>query len=326
MVTSRHEASHRIFQERPELLSPVFRLLGVPLPAKATVEVLTADVTEIRPLERRVDSVLRIEPVDDDDGGGGDGFLLAIEAQGRQDPDKAVSWAYYMSFLKAKYACPVLLLVVCQDKKTADWAAGPFRLGVEAWTSLSVHPLVLGPGNVPLIIDQEEAAEDLTMATFSAMTHGSSQEAPAILDALARALATAAPETSAYYSELLEIGLGNSRAGETWRKLMPIRTYFPGRGTMIEQALLEGEAKGRAEGRFEGRAEGRVEGLAEGLTQGRAWERALMVLRLLRNRDIAVSPEIRERISNCSDLDTLERWLDRAFTVSSAEALFDEQG
>ncbi|MFI1182826.1 hypothetical protein ACH4UT_25195 [Streptomyces sp. NPDC020799] len=79
MVTSRHEASHRIFQERPELLAPVFRLLGVPLPAKATVEVLTADVTEIRPLERRVDSVLRIEPAD---GGDGPGFLLAIEAQG----------------------------------------------------------------------------------------------------------------------------------------------------------------------------------------------------------------------------------------------------
>ncbi|WP_423595779.1 hypothetical protein [Streptomyces sp. G5(2025)] len=29
MVTSRHEASHRIFQERPEILGPVFGLLGV---------------------------------------------------------------------------------------------------------------------------------------------------------------------------------------------------------------------------------------------------------------------------------------------------------
>ncbi|MEU5419495.1 hypothetical protein ACFY1P_28450 [Streptomyces sp. NPDC001407] len=314
MVTSRHEASHRIFQERPELLAPVFRLLGVPLPAKATVEVLTADVTEIRPLERRVDSVLRIEPAD---GGDGPGFLLAIEAQGRQDQAKAASWAYYLSYLKAKYGCPALLLVVCQDKATADWASGPLRLGVDAWTSLSVHPLVLGPGNVPVIIDAEEAAQDLTMATFSAMTHGSSRDATAILDALALALATAAPETSAYYAELLEIGLGNSRAGETWRKLMPIRTYFPGRGTMIEQALLEGEEKGRAEGR--------AEGCAEGLAQGRASERALMVLRVLRNRDIAVPPEIRERVSGCKDLDTLERWLDRAFIVSEADEIFSGQ-
>ncbi|MFI1796894.1 hypothetical protein ACH427_05965 [Streptomyces sp. NPDC020379] len=86
---------------------------------------------------------------------------------------------------------------------------------------------------------------------------------------------------------------------------MPIRTYFPGRGTMIEQALLEGEAKGRAE--------------------GRAWERALMVMRVLRNRDVAVSPEVRERVSSCTDLDTLERWLDRAFIVATAEELFSEQ-
>ncbi|MEV6672051.1 hypothetical protein [Streptomyces sp. NPDC051162] len=314
MVTSRHEASHRIFQEQPGLLAPVFRLLGVPLPAKAAVEVLTADVTEIRPLERRVDSVLRIEPVGDGRSGDRGGFLLAIEAQGRQDRAKPVSWAYYMSFLKAKYACPVLLLVVCHDKATADWAAGPFRLGVDAWTSLSVHPLVLGPGNVPVITDSEEAARDLTMATFSAMTHSSHEDAPAILDALARALGAAAPESSAYYSELLEIGLGDSRAGETWRKLMPIRTYFPGRGTMIEQALLEGEAKGR------------VEGLAEGRVEGRAWERALMVMRVLKSRDIAVSPEVRERVCNCTDLDTLERWLDQAFIVASAEALFDGQG
>ncbi|MGW0390248.1 hypothetical protein ACWDYJ_04975 [Streptomyces sp. NPDC003042] len=71
-----------------------------------------------------MDSVLRIVP---DSGAGG--FLLAIEAQGRRDPDKAVSWSYYLSYLKAKYACPALLLVVCQDEVTADWAAGPFRLG-----------------------------------------------------------------------------------------------------------------------------------------------------------------------------------------------------
>ncbi|WP_329618541.1 hypothetical protein [Streptomyces sp. S465] len=97
MVSSRHEAAHRIFQERPELLAPVFRILDVPLPEEAAVEVLTPDATEIRPLERRVDSVLRVDPP------AGGGFLLAIEAQGRRDPGKAVSWAYYLSFLAAKH-------------------------------------------------------------------------------------------------------------------------------------------------------------------------------------------------------------------------------
>ncbi|MEU5050078.1 hypothetical protein [Streptomyces sp. NPDC021096] len=296
MVTSHHEAAHRIFQDRPELLAPVFRILDVPLPEKASVEVLSADATEIRPLERRVDSVLRIKPPDNSSG-----FILAIEAQGRRDPDKSVSWAYYLSFLKAKYACPALLLVVCHDKATADWAAGPFRLGPEGWTALSVHPLVLGPENVPVITSPDRAARNLALTAFSAMTHAREQEAPAILEALASALASADPESNAYYSELLEIGLGNTPAREIWRKLMP-RTFFPGRGTLIEETWLEGEAEGRLK------------------------QSALSVLRVLESRDIPVSPAVRERIMTCAYMDTLGYWLEAAVTVSTAEEIFVHGG
>ncbi|MFI2072656.1 hypothetical protein [Streptomyces triculaminicus] len=296
MVTSHHEAAHRIFQDRPELLAPVFRILDVPLPEKASVEVLSADVTEIRPLERRVDSVLRIKPPDDSSG-----FLLAIEAQGRRDPDKAVSWAYYLSFLKAKYACPALLLVVCHDTATADWAAGPFRLGPEGWTALSVHPLVLGPANVPVITSPDRAARNLALTAFSAMTHAREQAAPAILEALASALASADPESNAYYSELLEIGLGNTPAREIWRKLMP-RTFFPGRGTLIEQTWLEAEAEGRLK------------------------QSAESVLRVLESRGIPVSPAVHERIMTCTFMDTLGYWLEAAVTVSTAEEIFVHGG
>ncbi|WP_437057163.1 hypothetical protein [Streptomyces sp. enrichment culture] len=78
MVTSTHEASHRIFQDHPEVLAPIFEALGLPPPAKAVIEPVTPDTTEIKPLERRVDTVLKVEPSD------GDGFLLAIEAQTRK--------------------------------------------------------------------------------------------------------------------------------------------------------------------------------------------------------------------------------------------------
>ncbi|CAM5545107.1 hypothetical protein [Streptomyces abikoensis] len=296
MVTSQHEASHRIFQERPDLLAPVFRILGVPLPENADVEILSADVTEIRPLERRVDTVLRVGRP------GGERLMLAIEAQGKRAEEKVVSWAYYLSYLKAKYKCPALLLVVCQDKATADWAAGPFRLGPDGWAALSLHPLVVGPGNLPMITDEEEAAQDLTLATFSAMAHGRHQEAPAILEALARALETVDKEVFSYYSDMLEIALGDETpAQETWRNLMSSRTIFPGRGTAVETLYLEGKAEGRAE------------------------ERAQNVLRVLDKRGILVQNVTRERITNCTDLSTLGRWLDRAFSVDSAEEIFAEE-
>ncbi|MFJ6697268.1 hypothetical protein ACIQM4_14510, partial [Streptomyces sp. NPDC091272] len=211
MVTTSHEASHRIFQEKPELLAPIFRLLGADVPEKASVEVLTPEATEIRVLERRVDSVLRVTPCD------GPPFLLAIEAQGRRDPDKERSWRYYLGFLESKHRMPALLLVVCRDRATAAWAAGPFACAAQGWTALTVRPMALGPDNVPVITDPEEAARDLTMATFSAMTHGNEPQAPAILEALARALGAVDPTSRDYYAELLEIGLGDSPARTTWR-------------------------------------------------------------------------------------------------------------
>jgi hypothetical protein len=291
MVSSPHEASHRIFQERPELLTPVFRLLGVPLPERSTIEVLTADATEIRPLERRVDSVLRVTACD------GPTFLLAIEAQGGKKPEKASSWAYYLAYLHAKYDCPALLLVICQDTTTSKWANGPFHMGLADWTAQTTHPLVLGPDNVPVITDSAEAAQDLALATFSAMTHGRTTDPTAILEALATALGAADSESAEYYSELLEIGLGDSPARETWRKMMSMVTYFPGRGTYRETAYLEGEAAGKA----------------------------TSVLRVLDLRQVPLTDEDRARVTSCTDLAVLDQWVDLAVTVTDVADLWAAQ-
>ncbi|MFF7799730.1 hypothetical protein [Streptomyces olivaceus] len=76
-------------------------------------------------------------------------------------------------------------------------------------------------------------------------------------------------------------------------------SYFPGRGTVFEEAYYDGEAKGEAKGM------------------------AKAVLRLLENRGLAVSDDARTRVSDCTDLDRLDGWLDRAGTVERAEELFE---
>ncbi|NGO66921.1 hypothetical protein [Streptomyces boncukensis] len=297
MVNSSHEAAHRIFQEHPDLLVPVFRLLDVPLPAPADVEVLSPDATEIRPLERRVDSVLRVRPKAADD----DGFLLAIEAQGRRDAEKPASWAYYLAYMRAKYAVPVLLLVTCQEQGTARWASGPFALGPDGWrAALSVRPLVLGPGNVPVIRDAGRAARDLALATFSAITHARDADAAAILEALATALGEVDDESAEYFTELLEIGLAGSPAGDVWRDMARSGVFFPGRGTLVEEYYLKGAAATRVE------------------------ERSRMILRILDHRGIPVPDDVRERIRACDDADMLDRWADRALDVAAAGELFAE--
>jgi hypothetical protein len=57
-----HEALHRIFQHDPALFTrSVSRILGIPVPEPSDVSVLNVDLTEIRPVERRADSVLQVE-------------------------------------------------------------------------------------------------------------------------------------------------------------------------------------------------------------------------------------------------------------------------
>ncbi|MEU3254823.1 hypothetical protein [Streptomyces sp. NPDC006997] len=105
--------------------------------------------------------------------------------------------------------------------------------------------------------------------------------------------------TAKYWSELLEVGLENTPAKETWRELEKmVISYFPGRGTVFEEAYLDGEAKGKAAGKAEG------------------------ILRVLEARGLAVSDAVRDRVSNCTDLALLDNLLVRAVTIERADELF----
>jgi hypothetical protein len=57
---------------------------------------------------------------------------------------------------------------------------------------------------------------------------------------------------------------------------------------------------------------------AEGRAQGRAED----ILRILERRDIETPDTVRDRVSSCTDLDTLDTWFDRALTATTAEDLF----
>jgi hypothetical protein len=313
MVSSPHEAMHRLFRQDPGLFARLLPRAGIPFPEHSSIDPLDTDLTEIRPIERRVDSVFRVHAAD-----GEGGFLLAVESQGKLDPDKRNSWTYYLAYLHAKYRLPSILLVLCRDKATATWAAEPIRIGRRFHTSMLVFPLVLGPGNLSVITDPDEAAEDVPLAVFSAFAHAKDPGLPAILEAPAMAITRTRSEAntgtaeggdvgsdSVDWAEIVEIGLGDGPARDLWRQLMATHfPQFPGSGTIVEEAWL----KGRDEGREAGEAKGRAED----------------ILRVLGVRGIEVCDAIRERITDCTDLDVLGVWFDRSLSVVSAEELFAE--
>ncbi|MGW5420581.1 hypothetical protein [Streptomyces sp. NPDC003943] len=291
MVSSPHEAMHRIFQHDLRLFSRLSGLLGLPLPPPVEVTVLPTDLTEARPVERRVDTLLRLDS--EEDGS----LLLAIEAQGKQDPDKPASWAYYTAYLWTKYRLPTALLVVCQDRATAEWAGRAVSSGPRHLPTLTIRPVVVGPHNMPVITDPAEARADLALATLSAITHVGDPDIGAILKALSTALRDVPEDVADPIIELTTQGLERRPALELWRNLVAVDLSF------YKSVISE---------------EIRDEGRAQGLTQGSVDA----ILIILEQRGLDVPDDVRDRVTSCDDPEVLRRWIARAVTVSSPEEIF----
>ncbi|MFE9627021.1 hypothetical protein [Streptomyces sp. NPDC006527] len=294
MVGSSHEALHRIFQKDPALLTRALQqVLHVPFPEPYDFAAMNVDLTEIEPVERRVDTLLRAET---DEGA----YLLVVESQGQPDERKRGSWPYYLSFLYEKYRCEPVLIVVTQNSATARWAARPIHLGVRGCPSLTVRPFVLGPDNVPVIADEREAMRDVPLAVLSAMTHGRGRQAPAILESLAAALRTIDRDSAAVLVQFVDSCLANPQAQQLWRDLMTTMQYF-----WRHPLAQEVREQGREEGRIADRAE--------------------MALRILEWRGIPVPDAVRTRVEACTDLDRLTAWSKRAVHATTAEDLFADE-
>ncbi|MEU1215739.1 hypothetical protein ACFYSH_22930 [Streptomyces sp. NPDC005791] len=290
MVSAPHEAMHRVFQEYPKLISGLSDVLGLGLPSLVSAEPLTVDLTETEPLERRVDTLLRIETHDDGP------FLLVVEAQGKKDPGKTASWPYYVTYLNNKYRLPVLLLVICQDHATAAWAGRPLTIGLPQWSTVTTRPLVAGPHNMPVITNVAEARKDLALATLSAITHADNPDVDAILKTMSVALRDTPESIAEPFVELIAQGLGNRPAAQQWRNLVAVDLSF------YTSPLSEGI-----------RDEGRAQGLVESL------------LLALDVRGISITDADRQKIIACGDPEPLRRWLTRAFVATTAGEVFGEQ-
>ncbi|OIK24255.1 hypothetical protein [Streptomyces malaysiense] len=293
MVSSPQDTMHQIFRKEPDLLARLLPRAGIAFREYDSIEALDTDLTEIRLSERRVDSLFRVRTVGDEGG-----FLPAVDSQGRPDPDKRNNWTYYLAYMYAKYRLPPVLLVVCQDRTTASWAAEPISVGSGFHTSMRVFPLVLGPKSLPVINDLEEVAKDGPATAFSVLAHAKEPGLLAIPDEVGPAVG---PHKD--WAEIIEVGLGEGPARDYWRKLMATHTpVFPGNDTVMEEAWCKVHADGEAKGE------------------------AKVVLRVLGAGGIEVFESVRERVMACAELEMLETWLDRSLTVTSAEELFAGDG
>jgi hypothetical protein len=115
-----HDALVTLFRNRPTMAPELLRdVLHADVPPFDHVRIGEASLGEIVPTEYRADLVLLLE-------GASPGEVhaaLVVEAQLRRDNDKRWSWPVYLTNLRARVRCPVVLLVVANDAAVATWAS-----------------------------------------------------------------------------------------------------------------------------------------------------------------------------------------------------------
>ncbi|MGW4377065.1 hypothetical protein ACWEJ7_25810 [Streptomyces albidoflavus] len=221
-------------------------------------------------------------------------FLLAVTTQAWKDPARRSAWARQLVSLHLRHRVPPVLLVVCPDRETAEWASQPITAG-GPFSSLVLTPVAAGPHNLPPVTDPGEAAQDLAFTVLSALAHARTPSADAILKALSAALRDVPEDVADPLAELTAQGLGKLPAADLWRTLMAVDLSFY--KSPISQEI-------RAEGKAEGEA------------------RALLVVLQARGFQLPAATE--QKVSECRDPRLLNQWLSRAATADSLDEVFHE--
>jgi hypothetical protein len=285
MPSQNHEALLQLFRNRPELAPKLMReAFGVELPAYAEVKVGCADLTEVQPTEYRADLVLSLSNGDPVCG-------LIVEVQLGVDARKRFVWPAYVANLRARWRCPVCLLVVCADAAVARWAAKPVQLGC---MNMFV-PRILSPDAVPEVLDPVDAALDPELAVLSAMAHGHDVDV-----AKAARIAALAQGVSA--------GLDADRS----------KLYLDLVINSVSEAVRKALADTMLPFKYEYQSDFAKHYVAEGRAQGMAQARVALVTRLLAARFGLLSEDVKEQVASRS-MEELDAIADRLLTAATLE-------
>ena len=302
-VSTLHEAIVELVRKQPDLVPELLtQFLDITIPTSASTQLVDSVFNEVKAVESRADAVVVMATH------GGTILAAVVEAQLQKDEDKRFTWPHYATGARVRHQCPAIVLVVTPDPRVASWAAQPIDVGPGS----VFRPQVIHPERIPKIVDAREAARDPQLAALSVLAHGKGDPHVAAKIAVALYVVLKAfpdPERGVYLS-VIENALSDDAREEFYRMMPEAPKYFSETLRQSwEHDVAAGEAKGEAKGRAEGEAKGRAKGKAEAL------------LRILAQRRLSVSEDQQQRILACTDLATLDGWLDRALRVASVDEL-----
>ncbi|WP_330228671.1 hypothetical protein OHA40_21435 [Nocardia sp. NBC_00508] len=208
-------------------------------------------------------------------------LAVIIEVQLRPDGNKSWSWPVYLTTLRARLRCPTMLLVMCPSERTAARCRRPILIA----PGCALAPVALGPADVPVVTDASTAATNPELAVLSAIAHRHHPERDAILTTLAE--------------NMVDVANGDMYIDLVMAVLPKAARHF------LESLMTTGiyEYKSEFARRYYSRGE------------------AAALLRILRTRGFTLSEATTSRIAECTDLDQINTWIDRAVTVDSLDEI-----
>jgi hypothetical protein len=300
MPTLEHNGFVEMFRDNPSL-APHFLdiLFHVPVPPYASVGVVEAALDQLIPVEFRADLVLELR-----DASGALVLAIVFEVQREQDPRKKGSWPVYVAVVHARKQCPTIVLVVAPDAEVATWAGEPIDLGLGLGI---IKPLVLGPAIMPEITDQAEAEKETELAVLSAVVHGNGPNGLAVVMAAFGALGRLDQEHAAVYFQIIYNALREPMRKALEALVMERQTQGKATFPPFAQQLID-------RGKLDGIREGKLDGIREGELKGKRDA----LLRFLARAGIALTDDERARVQACSEIATLDRWVDNVLGAKTA--------
>lgn len=183
--------------------------------------------------------------------------------------------------------------MVTLDERVARWARQPIPTG---HPEFALRPLVVGPGEVPLIVEPAVARLMPELAVLSALVHASGAQALPVARAALEASSTLDAPRADLYADLVFWALSES-APQILEALM--NPHYEYKSEFARHYY----GKGREEGREEGHLEG-----------------ARRLLRQLAVRFGDLPPWVEPLVLEASS-DQLDRWAEGIFSAPSLEGL-----
>jgi len=292
-----HEGLIALVRDDPAFAARLLRdLLHVDIPRFDEARLVEAAAHQLVPVEYHADAVVLFADVVGDKTMPVLGTIFEVQLERKER--KRYTWPLYAVAARARHECPFILTVVTPDPAVERWAGQPIELGNGTFAAC-----VIGPQGIPQVTDRDQAMREPQLAVLSVVAHGDGDvdTAVSIARAAVHAVLSLPEEQRLLYSVLIENALS-----EAARKALEMEPN-------IEKFFNEAHRRSYANGKAEGKAEGEVKGEAKG--------KAEALLMILQRRNLALTDAQQRQVLSCTDLATLDRWLDRVLSVGSVDEL-----